>query len=65
MKGGLAYIKEMGILTWGFNLVGLVAAVVGFRLRRIRTHSTIAFVFLLWEVIIGFDVAPLLHVRPN
>jgi len=65
MKGGLAYIKGTSILTWGFNLVGLLAAVVGFRSTRIRTHSTMAILFLLWEVIIGFDVSPLLHARPN
>jgi len=47
MKGGLAYIRGTGILTWGFNFVGLVAAVVGFRSTRIRTHSTIAILFLL------------------
>jgi hypothetical protein len=65
MKGGLAYIKGTGILTWGFNLADLLAAVVGFRSTRIRTHATMAMLFLLWEVIIGFDVSPLLHVRPN
>ena len=63
MKGGLAYIKGTGILTWGFNFVGLLAAVVGFRSTRIRTHSTIATLFFLWAVIIGFEVSPLLHVR--
>jgi hypothetical protein len=62
MKGGLAYIKGTGILTWGFNFVGLLAAVVGFRSTRIRTHSTMAILFLLWEVIIGFKVSPLLGV---
>jgi len=65
MKGGLAYIKGAGILSWGFNLAGLLAAIVGFRSTRIRTHSTMATLFLVWEVIIGFDVAPLLHVRPS
>jgi hypothetical protein len=63
MKGGLAYIKGAGILSWGFNLVGLL--VVGFRSTRIRTHSTMAILFLAWEVIIGLDISPLLHVRPS
>jgi uncharacterized membrane protein len=62
MKGGLSYIKGIGILTLGFNFVGLLAAVVGFRSTRIRTHSTMAILFLVWEVIIGFNVSPLLHV---
>ncbi|HTG51653.1 MAG TPA: hypothetical protein VMA33_02240 [Candidatus Tectomicrobia bacterium] len=65
VKGGLAYIKGAGILSWGFNLAGLLAAIVGFRSTRIRTHSTMATLFLVWEVIIGFDVSPLLHVRPS
>ena len=65
MKGGLAYIKGTGILTWGFNLVGLLAAVVGFRSTRIRTHSAMAILFFLWELVIGFDVSPLLHAGPN
>jgi hypothetical protein len=63
MKGGLSYIKGTGILAWGFNLLGLLAAVIGFRSTRIRTHSTMAILFLLWEVIIGFNVSPLLHVQ--
>jgi hypothetical protein len=61
MKGGLPYIRGTGILTWGMNLVGIVVAAVGFRSPRIRTHSTMAIVFFLWAVIIGFDVSPLLH----
>jgi len=63
MKGGLAYIKGTGILTWGFDFAGLLAAVVGFRSTRIRTHSTMAILFFLWAVIIGFEISPLLHVR--
>ena len=62
MKGGLSYIKGTGILSWGFNLVGLLVAVVGFRSTRIRTHSTMAILFVLWALIIGFNVSPLLHV---
>ena len=65
MKGGLAYINGTGILSWGFNLAGLAAAVVGFRSTRIRVHTTMAIVFLVWEVTIGFDVSPLLHIKPS
>jgi len=65
MKRGLAYINGAGILSWGFNLVGLLAAVIGFRSKRIRTHSTMAILFLVWEIIIGFDVSPMLDVRPS
>jgi hypothetical protein len=64
MKGGLTYIYGTGILSWGFNLVGLLAAIIGFRSTRIHVHSTMAILFLVWEVIIGFDVSPLLHVKP-
>jgi hypothetical protein len=65
MKGGLTYIYGTGILSWGFNLVGLLAAIVGFRSTRIHIHSTMAILFLVWEVIIGFDVSPLLHIKPS
>src|SRR6266481_2111702 len=60
MKGGLFYIKEMGILTWAWNLAGLLVAVIGFRSTRIRTHSMIAILFFLWTLIVGFDVSPFL-----
>jgi len=62
MKGGLAYIRGTGILTWGFNLVGLLAAVVGFRSTRIRIHSVMAILFLVWAIVIAFGTSPLLHV---
>ncbi len=64
MKGGLVYINATGILTWGWNLAGLLIAVVGFRSTRIRTHSTIAILFFVWTLIIGFNVSPLLGL-PN
>jgi len=60
MKGGLVYIKGTGILTWGWNLGGLLVAVIGFRSTRLRTHSTIAILFFLWTLIIGFTASPLL-----
>jgi hypothetical protein len=62
MKGGMSYINETGILTWGFNLVGLLAAVVGFRSTRIRIHSVMAILFLVWTIVIAFGTSPLLHV---
>jgi hypothetical protein len=62
MKGGLTYIRGTGIVTWGFNVAGILAAVIGFRAKRVGTHSTIASVFLLWEIIIGFELSPLLQV---
>jgi len=64
MKGGLVYINATGILTWGWNLAGLLIAVVGFRSTRIRTHSTIAILFFVWTLIIGFNVSTLLGL-PN
>jgi hypothetical protein len=62
MKGGLVYIKGMGIWTSGWNLMGFLVAVIGFRSTRIRTHSTIAILFFIWTLIIGFNVSPLLGV---
>jgi hypothetical protein len=62
MKGGMTYIRATGFVTWGFNLAGIPAAIIGFRSTRIRTHTIMAVIFLLWEIIIGFELSPLLHV---
>jgi hypothetical protein len=61
MKGGLAYIKGTGILAWGFNCAGILAAVIGFRSTRIPIHTTLAILFFLWQVVISFEVSPFLH----
>ncbi len=62
MKGGWPYVRGTGILTWGENVAGIVVAIIGFRSTNIRTHSTMAILFFVWEILIGFEVSPLLHV---
>jgi len=62
MKGGWTYIRGTGILTWGENMAGILAAIIGFRSTNVRTHSMMAILFFLWEIFIGFEVSPLLHI---
>ncbi len=62
MKGGWTYVRGTGILTWGENIAGILAAIIGFRSTNVRTHSMMAILFFLWEIFIGFEVSPLLHV---
>jgi len=62
MKGGWTYIRGTGVLTWGENMAGILAAIIGFRSTNVRTHSMMAILFFLWEIFIGFEVSPLLHI---
>jgi hypothetical protein len=62
MKGGWTYVRGTGILTWGENIAGILAAIIGFRSTNVRTHSMMAILFFLWEIFIGFEVSPLLHI---
>jgi len=62
MKGGWTYVRGTGILTWGENMAGILAAIIGFRSTNVRTHSMMAILFFLWEIFIGFEVSPLLHI---
>jgi hypothetical protein len=60
MKGGWSYVQGTGFLTWGQNLAWVPASIIGFRSANIRVHSTLAIVFLIWQIVIGFDVFLLL-----
>jgi hypothetical protein len=61
LKGGWTYVMGLGVLSWGYSVAGIPVAVIGFRSRRIRTHMIMAMVFFVWQIILGFDVSPLLH----
>jgi hypothetical protein len=43
-------------------VAGILAAIIGFRSMNVRTHSMMAILFFLWEIFIGFEVSPLLHI---
>jgi hypothetical protein len=62
MKGGWSYINGTGILNWGMNVAVAPAGVIGFRSTQLRTHTTLAIVFLVWMLIIWCDVFPVLRV---
>jgi hypothetical protein len=61
MKGGWTYIIGLGVLGWGYSIAGVPAAVIGFLSRRIRTHTIMGIVSCVWELVLGFDLAPWLH----
>jgi len=61
MKGGWTYVKQTGVLSWGMPIAAIPVAVIGFRSTRVRTHTIMGIVFLVWQVIIGFDAFPFLH----
>jgi len=61
MKGGWAYIIGQGVLGWGYSVAGIPIAVIGFCSRRIRTHTIMAIVIFVWQVVAGFNLSPLLH----
>src|SRR5262249_28264939 len=61
MKGGWPYIIGQGVLGWGYPVAGIAVTVIGFRSRRIRTHTTMGIVFFVWQAVLGFVHSPLLH----
>jgi hypothetical protein len=61
MKGGLSYITGQGVLGWGYSFAATPVAVIGFRSRRIRTHTIMAIVIFVWQIVLAFEVSPLLH----
>jgi hypothetical protein len=60
-KGGWSYITGQGVLGWGYPIVNIPVAIIGFRSRRIRTHTIMAIVSFVWQVIFGFEFSPFLH----
>ena len=60
-KGGWTYILGQGVLGWGYPVVNIPVAVIGFRSRCIRTHTVMGIVSFVWQVVFGFEFSPLLH----
>jgi hypothetical protein len=61
MKGGWTYIIGQGVLGWVYPVVNISIVVIGFRSSRIRTHTIMGIVSIVWLVVFGFEFAPLLH----
>jgi hypothetical protein len=61
MKGGWTYIIGQGVLGWGYSVAGIPVGVLGFRSTRIRTHTIMAIVIFVWQVVAAFNLSPLLH----
>jgi len=61
MKGGWTYITGQGVLGWGYSVAGVPIAAIGFCSRRIRTHTIMAIVIFVWQIVAGFNLSPLLH----
>jgi hypothetical protein len=61
LKGGKQYmVEELGLLSWILWAAQLAVGVIGLRSRRLRTHEIAAFGLLVWEVVQGFVVLPML-----
>lgn len=58
LKGGWTYVLETGVLSLGLLAATVPACIIGFRSRNIRVHASMAVIFLVWQVIVGFDVFP-------
>ena len=61
MKGGWTYIMGQGVLGWAYPVVNTLVVAIGLRSRRIRTHTIMGIVSIVWLVVFGFEFAPLLH----
>ena len=61
MKGGWTYIIGQGVLGWGYPVAGILVTVIGFRSRRIRTHTIMGIMFFVWQALLGFELSLSLH----
>jgi hypothetical protein len=60
MKGGWGFVRETGLLGWVQNVAIVPASLLGFRSANRRVHAALAILFLVWQVIVVFDVLPVL-----
>jgi len=61
MKGGWTYIMGQGVLGWAYPVANILVVAIGLRSTRIRTHTIMGIVSIVWLVVFGFEFAPLLH----
>ncbi len=62
MKGGWPYLRSLGVLALGLNVCGIPVAVIGWRSTRTRTHAIMGAIYLVWQILAGFDAFPVLKV---
>lgn len=58
LKGGWEYTLSLGPWAWAFWLATVPVAVVGFRSANIRHHAVMGSVFLVWQILVGFESLP-------
>ena len=63
LKGGWHYVLGMGVMPLVFTAASIPVCLVGVLSKNIRVHSFMAVVFLLWLVIVGFEIYPSLNSR--
>ena len=61
MKGGWTYLMGQGVLGWAYPVANILVVAIGLRSSRIRTHTIMGVVSIVWLVVFGFEFAPLLH----
>ena len=62
LKGGLTYvINEQGIAIWVYWLASIPVAIVGIRSTRVRVHNLMSCSFLIWQIVMAFEVTPTLR----
>lgn len=58
LKGGWQYLLGMGVMNLVFTAAPVPFFLVGILSKNIRVHSLMAVVFLIWLVIVGFEIYP-------
>ncbi len=62
MKGGWPYVRSLGVVSVGLTVSALPAAVIGWRSTRMRTHAIMGAIYLVWQILAGFDAFPVLKI---
>ncbi len=58
LKGGWPYVAQTGIISLSFTAAAIPVCIIGLRSNKIRVHSCLAIVFLIWQLILCFEVIP-------
>ncbi len=60
LKGGFEYILNGGYFSIAFTLANIPLVIIGIRTTNIRIHNTLAAIFVVWQILIGFGYIEML-----